>query len=188
MTADGALRRAHLRTAVGVGGGLGLTSASLSSGFIWACGRPCTSPSETLLWAPGRQAPLVFLAALTAWWGYLLAHYAATGEFIDASGHYGGDSESAADGSGRPAGVAHSPGGHPVATSLSRVRSSVAATVPDSRLRRAGVVVGAGVLVAGMVVGVVYIRRGDHLMTNVGGVLFLGGYVVAHYAETGQLL
>lgn len=52
----------------------------------------------------------------------------------------------------------------------------------------AGVVVGVAVLVAGMVVGTIYIRAENHLLTNVGGVLFLGGYVLAHQAATDKPL
>lgn len=136
--------------ALGFLAGLGLTSVSLSSGFIWA---------------KQGAAPLVFAAAFGAWWGYLFAHYALTGEFIDAATH-----------------------DDPPPTErdlAARARAAVAAAVPDDPLRRLGVVVGTAVLVAGMVVGVVYIREGNHLMTNVGGFLFLGGYAIAHYVETG---
>lgn len=129
---------------LGLVAGLGATSAALSSGFIWAY--------------QGRTW-LVFGAAFVAWTGYLVAHYAVTGEFIDPNG--GGDDGDDGDGGGY---------------------------VPEERWRRVGVAAGAAILVAGMVVGVVYIRAENHLATNVGGVLFLGGYVVAHYAATGELL
>lgn len=121
--------------------GLGLTSASLSSGFIWA--------------SQGRSRRVV-LAATGAWTGYLLAHWAATGTLVDHS-----------DGTG----------------------------LPDwddlhlgSARRYLGFLVGIGALVSGMVIGVRTIAAGDHLWTNVGGVLFLGGYVIAHYAVTDELL
>ncbi|WP_267643321.1 hypothetical protein [Haloarchaeobius amylolyticus] len=139
--------------------GMSLTSASLSSGFIWACGSACID--DPFLWTGARQPLMVFGAALAAWWGYLLAHYAITGGFIDDSG-YGSDTLTA---------------------------SSDASTGDEQSARQwLGVLFGAGVLVAGMVVGVVYIRQGNHLLTNVGGVLFLGGYAIAHYMETGDPL
>ncbi|MDX1746402.1 MAG: hypothetical protein R3324_10735 [Halobacteriales archaeon] len=140
--------------------GMGLTSASLSTGFIWACGAPCVT--DPVLWTPARQTPLVFGAALTAWWGYLIAHYAVDETFVNRSGHSvptGGDDGPPSESSGgweRP------------------------------MRRRLGVLFGIGILVLGMVFGVVYIGQGDHLMTNVGGALFLGGYAIAHHVETGK--
>lgn len=146
-----------LRTLAGLVAGLGVCSASLSSGFIWACGTKCAL--DPVIWTPARQPWLVLLAAFAAWWGYLFAHYATAGHFIDASGHGGVSDE------------------------------SIRAKLEDATSTRAvGVVAGAGILVAGMVVGVIYIRQGNHLLTNVGGALFLGGYTIAHYAETGTFL
>lgn len=132
------LRGVDPRTAIGFVGGLALTSLSLSSGFVWA--------------SQGR-APLVVAAATGAWLGYLVAHHAVTGTFVDEVGND-------ADSSGGPEGMS----------------------------RYAGIAVGAAILVAGMYVGAGTIRSADHLLTNVGGVLFLGGYVVAHYAATGRAL
>lgn len=141
------------RSWLGLVGGLGLTSAALSSGFIWACGAPCVA--DPVVWTPARRVPLTFVAALAAWWGYLLAHHRWTGEFVDASDH----------------------------------DADLGGATPDLPVPAvAGVAAGAGVLVCGMVVGVVYIGAGNHLLTNVGGALFLGGYVVAHYFETGEPL
>lgn len=132
------VRGGDVSAALGFVGGLALTSLSLSSGFVWAY--------------QGR-APLVVAAATGAWVGYLFAHYAATGTFVDDVGN----------GSGSGGG-------------------------PDGLTRYAGIAVGVAVLVAGMYVGAGTIRAEDHLLTNVGGVLFLGGYVVAHYAATGRPL
>lgn len=146
-----------LRNVAGLVAGLGVCSVSLSTGFIWACGTKCAL--DPVVWTPARQPWLVLLAAFTAWWGYLFAHYATAGHFVDGSAHDHEVDDPASGG-----------------------------IVPDSRARQVGVVAGAAVLVAGMVVGVVYIRQGNHLLTNVGGVLFLGGYTVAHYAETDTFL
>lgn len=138
--------------------GMGLTSISLSTGFIWACGSPCVQ--EAIIWTPDRQTVLVFGASLTAWWGYLIAHYVVDGTLINRSGHatpIDGNDESADSGKWE-----------------------------QPMLRRIGALLGIGILVLGMVFGVIYIRQGNHLMTNVGGVLFLGGYAIAHYVETGK--
>jgi hypothetical protein len=140
---------------LGLLAGLGLTSASLSSGFIWACGAPCVR--DPVVWTAENRGLLVFAASFAAWWGYLLAHYAWTGAFIDASAHD---------------------------TSTDAVETGNDVTVPTL----AGVFLGVGVLVLGMVLGVVFIQRGNHLLTNVGGVFFLGGFVIAHYFETGTPL
>lgn len=138
--------------------GIGGTSVSLSSGFIWACGSQCvTGP---ILWSPSTQWLLVFGAALTAWGGYLIAHYASSGTLVDESSHNSSSSSS----TGEPTGW------------------------ENQTYRRIGVIAGAGILVLGMVIGVFYIRQGNHLLTNIGGVLFLGGYVIAHYVETGSPL
>lgn len=138
--------------------GFGGTSASLSSGFIWACGSQCVT--EAIIWSPSTQWLLVFGAALTAWWGYLMAHYASSGTFVDESSH-----NSSTPGS-----------------------TDETAGWENQTYRRIGVVAGAGILISGMVIGVFFIRQGNHLLTNIGGVLFLGGYVIAHYVETGSPL
>lgn len=148
-----------LRQWVGFVSGLTVTSVSLSTGFIWACGSQCVT--DPIVWTPERQLVLVFTAALTAWWGYLTAHYAVSGTLIDESVHPG------ADGSDPPGHDTKRPVEHPL-------------------VHHVGILAGVGILVLGMVVGVIYIRQGDHLMTNLGGVLFLGGYAVAHYIETGK--
>ena len=160
--------------------GLGLTSVSLSSGFIWACGSACIS--ESVLWTPERRMALAFLAAFCTWWGYLIAHRAVTGRFIDPGSHDGDDlSEDGADES-----QSVTDGG--VRELVGRGTSVATGLVPEKRSRQVGIVVGVATLIGGIVVGFVYIRQGNHLLTNVGGVLFLGGYVIAHYAETGTPL
>lgn len=141
---------------------LGVTSASLSSGYIWACGSPCiVSPT---LWQPGFQTVLVFIAAFTAWWGYLIAHYIADGILINQSGH--------------------------TEESNKNVKNPSDNDLIQKKLwsRRIGALFGISILIVGMVVGVFYIRQGNHLMTNIGGALFLGGYVIAHQLETGKPL
>lgn len=137
---------------------MALTSMSLSSGFIWACGARCLS--DPIIWSADRHEILVFTAAFTAWWGYLFAHYAWTGTFIDLSNHSTeGDNGEHVDGQ-----------------------------IEDPWLRRMVVTLGVAILVSGMIVGVIFIREGDHVMTNIGGALFLGGYLIGHYAETGNPL
>ncbi len=123
------------------------TAIALASGFIWAF--------------QGRTVP-VFAAAFLAWVGYLIAHYGATGLFIDGKQ----DTES-----------------HKLARSVEKN-----GLIPSERWRQVGIIIGTATLVSGMVVGVIFIRQEQYLFTSVGGILFLGGYVIAHYAETDLLL
>ena len=123
--------------------GMAATSVGLSSGFIWA------SQGETLL---------VVFAATMAWAGYLGAHYAVTGRFLD------GDTRETEGIGGREA------------------------LDLDGDWQYVVVVAGVTILISGMVIGAIYINRGNHLATNIGGVLFLSGYVVAHYGATEELL
>lgn len=123
--------------------GLAMTSMGLSSGFIWAS---------------KGQAVLVVIAATAAWTGYLGAHYAITGQFLD------GDTRKKKGIGGREA------------------------LHLDASWQYLAVGIGSSILISGMVIGAVYINRGRHLATNIGGVLFLGGYVIAHYGATRELL
>lgn len=141
--------------------GLGATSLALSSGFIWA-----------YQGFTGR----VFLAAFVAWTGYLFAHRAATGRFVDPATPDGTLPDGGADERGDDA------------DTPPEIRDASENVIPAARWRQIGVVVGVTTLIAGMVVGVFYIRAENHLLTNIGGILFLGGYVIAHYAETNVLL
>lgn len=123
--------------------GLGSTSIGLSSGFIWA--------------SKGNPAHVVF-AATMAWTGYLGAHYAVTGNFLDSA-----------------------------TRSVDGIGGRVALSL-GSRRGYFVVALGIAILIFGMVIGAVFIHRGNHLLTNIGGALFLGGYVIAHYGATGELL
>ena len=146
--------------------GLAITAMSMSSGFIWA--------------SQGR-IPRVYLAGFLCWTGYLLAHKAVTGVFIDdvdgpAAGETEDDAEQDQDESETPTGV--------VARALSQVRS----LAPADPRRAVGFVLGIVVLVSGIAILAWYVRQGNHLLGNVGSGLFLGGYVIAHYFDSGKLL
>lgn len=139
MVGQFSLNRGHIGFLVG----LAMTSMGLSSGFIWAS---------------KGQAVLVVIAATAAWTGYLGAHYAVTGRFLD------GDTREKKGIGGREA------------------------LHLDARWQYPVVGIGISILISGMVIGAVYINRGRHLATNIGGVLFLSGYVIAHYGATKELL
>lgn len=135
--------------------GLAVTAASMASGFIRA--------------ARGDVLG-VYVAGFLAWSGYLVAHYAATGAFVDPPG---GGSGPDSDDFEKP----------------SRATDSDPANVlPGDPRRAVGVLVGVAALVAGIAVLAFYVRRGDHLLATAGGGLFLAGYAVAHYFDHGVAL
>lgn len=154
---------------IGFLAGLTLASVSLSSGFIWVCGQSCVQ--DGIIWTSERRVPLAFLAAWSFWWGYLIAHRSVTGRFIDP-----GSSEQA--GSPEPS----DQDDNDRAATLSHV---ISAKLPSGKVRIAGFLIGISMLVSGIAVGFIYIRQGNHLLTNIGGFLFFSGYVIAHYTDTG---
>jgi hypothetical protein len=141
--------------------GLAVTSMSMSSGFIWA--------------SQGKLA-LTYVAGFCAWSGYVVAHFAVTGLFVDprkATDEFEADATGGdPDGDG---GL-----GTALATLLAEMRANPARTVVG--------VVGIGTLVVGIATFTVYVSAANHLLGNLGGALFLGGYAIAHYAETGLFL
>lgn len=128
------------------------------AGFLLGMLATSVGLSSGFIWASQGRTLRVVVAAATAWVGYLGAHYAVTGRLLDSASRSG-------EGIG------------------GREALDLEAT-----WQYGAVVLGVSVLVSGMVVGAVYINRGDHLLTNVGGILFLGGYVIAHYGATRELL
>lgn len=131
--------------------GLWITAASMSSGFIWA--------------SQGKVA-LVYVAGFFSWTGYITAHYAAIGVFVDDV-----DADET-DGDGTP-------------DSLS---ARLRAILPIETWRAVGFLAGIAILVAGIAILAWYVRQENHLLGNLGSGLFLGGYVIAHYFDSGKLL
>lgn len=128
------------------------------AGFLLGMTATSIGLSSGFIWASKGKVLPVVVAAAVAWLGYLGAHYAVTGRLLDSA------SQSTDGFGGREA------------------------LDLDEPWQYVAVLVGVSVLISGMVIGAVYINRGDHLLTNVGGVLFLGGYVIAHYGATRELL
>ena len=132
--------------------GLAITAASMSSGFIWA--------------SQGKVLP-VYVAGFFAWTGYIVAHYAAIGVFVD--------DVSAADA-----------GTEPTADSApDSLGERLRTILPADPGRAVGFLLGIAILVAGIAILAWYVRQGNHLLGNLGSGLFLGGYVVAHYFDAG---
>lgn len=152
---------------VGLVLGLSVTAMSMSSGFIWA--------------SQGQVAH-VYVAGFFSWTGYLFAHYAVKGVFVDdVDAHTeatGGDETAHKDcdksnGDGR---------------SLWGTLKQVRAIVPDDPVRAVGFVAGVVILVAGIAVLAWYVREENHLLGNLGSGTFLAGYVIAHYFDSGNPL
>lgn len=141
--------------------GLWVTAASMSSGFIWA--------------SQGKVA-LVYVAGFFSWTGYIFAHYAAIGVFVD---DVTSDESTADDET-----VSSEPDDGGADGALGRLRE----IAPSHPVRAVGFVAGIVVLVAGIAVLAWYVRLENHLMGNVGSGMFLGGYVLAHYFDSGKLL
>lgn len=150
---------------LGLVGGLAITAMSMSSGFIWA--------------SQGRIAR-VYVAGFLCWTGYLVAHKAVTGVFIDDVD--GPAAEATADDGEQS--ESETPTSGVVGRALSQVRS----LAPADPLRAVGFVFGIAVLVSGIAILAWYVRQGNHLRGNIGSGLFLGGYVIAHYYDSGKLL
>ena len=146
---------------LGLVAGLAVTSMAMSSGFIWA--------------SQGKLQ-LTYVAGFFSWTGYVLAHFAVTGLFVDPRKEA---AEFEAEATG---GEANGEGGlgDAVATLLAGMRAHP--------LRTAIGLVGIVTLVVGIATFTVYVSAENHLLGNLGGGLFLGGYAVAHYAETGLFL
>lgn len=151
-----ALSRGWFSTHLGLVVGLGLTAASMSSGFIWA--------------TEGKVLQ-VYVAGFFAWTGYLVAHYAVAGVFVD-------------DMSETDAGMNTTDETDDDRSLLGHVRG----LAPADGGRAVGFVAGIAVLVAGIAILAWYVRQGNHLLGNVGSGMFLGGYVVAHYFDAGIYL
>lgn len=142
--------------------GLAVTAISMSSGFIWA--------------AQGKIS-LVYVAGFFSWSGYLFAHYAAIGVFVDDVDVEDANGEST-----------ESEGDSDSGRSLRETVAAIRAIAPENTARAIGFVAGIVVLVAGIAILAWYVRQENHLLGNLGSGMFLGGYVVAHYFDSGKPL
>jgi len=157
---------------VGFVGGLSITAMSMSSGFIWAS---------------QGQIALVYVAGFFSWTGYLIAHRAATGVFVD--NVEGPQSErdvvvSDTQSEGQKSAETQTEQNWSMYSTLIRLR----AIAPDNTGRAIGFIAGIAILVIGIAILAWYVRQEHHLLGNLGSGLFLSGYVIAHYFDSGKLL
>ncbi len=136
----------------GMVAGLAITAASMSSGFIWA--------------TEGKVLH-VYVAGFFSWTGYMTAHYAAIGVFVD---------DVSAD---------EATSAHTEETGDPSLAERVRGILPAEPTRAIGFLAGIAILVAGIAILAWYVRQGNHLLGNVGSGMFLGGYVIAHYFDAG---
>jgi len=159
---------ARLGRTIGFVGGLSVTAMSMSSGFIWAS---------------QGQVVLVYVAGFLCWTGYLIAHCAVTGVFVDNVDSPTVNVEST-QGDDENVTTEKGNGTDGTGTTLSQLR----AIVPDDPLRTIGFLAGIAILVAGIAVLAWYVRQENHLLGNIGSGSFLAGYAIAHYFDSGKPL
>lgn len=145
--------------------GLAVTAMSMSSGFIWA------SQSEI---------GLVYVAGFFSWTGYLFAHYAAIGVFVDDVDVEDANGNATADDADDESGD--------LGQSLRQTATAVRAIAPENTVRAIGFVAGIVILVSGIAILAWFVRQENHLLGNLGSGMFLGGYVIAHYFDSGKPL
>jgi hypothetical protein len=146
---------------VGLVVGLGITAASMASGFIWA------SRGEVML---------VYLAGFSSWTGYLVAHYAVTGVFVDDMSESEEESES---------GTLDS---EPSETEVRSVGAQLRHLAPEDPVDAFGFVAGIVILVAGIALLAWFVRQENFLLGNIGSGMFLAGYAISHYFDSGKPL
>lgn len=160
------------RRILGFVGGLSTTAMSMSSGFIWA--------------SQGRVT-LVYLAGFLCWTGYLIAHKAVTGVFVDdVDGPESNMEEIAIDETTKGQNVAKNSSNS--SWSIYTVLMDLRSVAPADTKRALGFVAGIIILVVGIAILAWYVRQENHLLGNLGSGLFLAGYVIAHYFDSGKLL
>ena len=149
----------------GLVGGLGLTAAAMASGFIWAS---------------RGEVPLVYVAGFLSWTGYLIAHYAVTGVFVDDMSADGPDEDGDAE---SPEGDAESPD-----SGVSSVGAQLRHLAPEDPVDALGFVAGIVILVAGIALLAWFVRQENFLLGNIGSGMFLAGYAISHYFDSGKPL
>lgn len=164
---------------VGLVVGLGVTAMAMSSGFIWA--------SQS-------KIGIVYVAGFFSWTGYLFAHYAVVGVFVDDAGRDSTDedgTDSASNGSKQvsdPVRTETSENGTDAGRSTRQMITAIRDIAPADIPSAVGFVAGIVILVTGIAILAWYVRQESHLLGNLGSGMFLAGYVIAHYFDSGKPL
>lgn len=141
--------------------GLGITAASMASGFIWAS-RGAVS--------------LVYVAGFSSWTGYLIAHYAVTGVFVDDMSET--EEEAKSD----------TLETEPSDSEVRSVGDQFRRLAPEDPVDAFGFVAGIVILVAGIALLAWFVRQENFLLGNLGSGMFLAGYAISHYFDSGKPL
>ncbi len=144
--------------------GLAVVAVSMSSGFIWAY--------------QGQLIP-VYIAGAASWTGYIAAHYAVTGVFVD------GDFKDELKIENEPEKESE---GNGDIRYISAITSQLRDATPNERHDLIGFIFGITVLITGIALLAYYVSIQNHGAATIGSSLFLAGYVIAHYYEIGVLL
>ena len=149
----------------GLVGGLGLTAAAMASGFIWAS---------------RGEVPLVYVAGFLSWTGYLVAHYAVTGVFVDDMSAAAPDDDGDAASPDGDAGNSES--------EVNSVGAQLRHLAPEDPVDALGFVAGIVILVAGIALLAWFVRQENFVLGNIGSGMFLAGYAISHYFDSGKPL
>lgn len=152
---------------VGLVAGLGITAAAMSSGFIWAS---------------RGEVPLVYVAGFFSWTGYLIAHYAVTGVFVDDM------SDSSPESSVEEDTESDGLDGENPETEAGSVGTQLRQLVPEDPIDAFGFVAGIIILVTGIALLAWFVRQENFLLGNIGSGMFLAGYAISHYFDSGKPL
>lgn len=160
----------RLGSHIGLIAGLGTTAMSMSAGFIWAT---------------QGKVPLVYLAGFFSWTGYLVAHYAVTGVFVDDLSKSSPEAEASNESD------VHVLGTENLDRSTNSVRDTLVQmrnVAPEDPFEAVGFIAGIAILVSGIAILAWFVRQESFILGNVGSGMFLSGYVIAHYFDTGKAL
>lgn len=126
--------------------------------FVISLGIASFATAIGLIWAKQGLLYHSFAASIMLWSGYLWAHKSATGKFIDG------------------------------AEALHEDEGYDNKVLPRRRNEFIGVSSGALVLVSGIVIGAPGIKHENLFLTSFAAILFMSGYIIAHYSATKELL
>lgn len=170
MTNSGALSK-QLGSYFGLVGGLGVTAMAMSAGFIWA--------------SQGNVTP-VYIAGFLSWTGYLIAHFSVTGDFVDEMNDEIPDQEN--NNGQLHADIDDAETSDGESNSISDARAQLRTIVPGDTVDAIGFITGIIILVTGIATLAWFVRQEDFLLGNLGSGMFLLGYVISHYFDSGKPL
>lgn len=123
------------------------------------------------IWAAQGRVWLVYPAAFLTWTGYLVAHYGAVGVIVDDVETPSPDETEDVE-----------------TTDEDDSGWTFEEVVPENTLRAIGTISGIGINIFGIAFGALALRQESLALGLIAGFGFFGGYVIAHYFDSGKLL